>query len=478
MGTQTRHLAKSVNDTIELSHHSAGQRVILAEYFCTDDRTFLFIVRDDFDAPEVHEIEVPLLDIRRFVDEHFREERDANSLLTSTADKVLRLDEAAFQEFFGPFIAPLASRSSRGGPVANEGDVVWLVPHDVLHYLPLHALKIDGRYLIDRNPVCYTPSASVMKYCQANRRERQDPALIFADSRADDPLPLTRVQAAILERILAPNVEVYVDGAATKTVVERRLAETHGEIGVLHLACHGAFNRGDALESGIMLAPEASAPDDLADTSNIGIAQDLEEEWRLSAREIFGLEIRAALVTLSACESGVNDRRPGDELFGLTRALIYAGAPSLIVSLWRVADVSTSLLMRAFYESWTAGASKAEALQRAQVQLRALTARDAITYCEEAKELVSDPDATALRRLLDWDIAKVREAAHDYEAAMAAYAELGDQAFPGSNEYRRIMRAISRCRLALLAPLPKDYDRRVYDALFHWAPFVLVGDWR
>ena len=67
----------------------------------------------------------------------------------------------------------------------SPGDYLYLVPHDALHYLPWHALKLEDQYLIERNPVIYTPSASVLKYCQAKRKGRRDRALVFGDLHGD-----------------------------------------------------------------------------------------------------------------------------------------------------------------------------------------------------------------------------------------------------------------------------------------------------
>jgi CHAT domain-containing protein len=92
----------------------------------------------------------------------------------------------------------------------------------------------------------------------------------------------------------------------------------------------------------------------------------------LTAEEIFNLDLHADLVTLSACVTGVNENKPGDELIGLTRALIYAGPPSVIVTLWPVHSESALRLMESFYRYWmnpTPGYSKVEALQKAQLDM-------------------------------------------------------------------------------------------------------------
>jgi CHAT domain-containing protein len=91
----------------------------------------------------------------------------------------------------------------------------------------------------------------------------------------------------------------------------------------------------------------------------------------LTAREIFNLKERmnADLVTVSACQTGLSDRRPGDELVGLTRSLLYAGASSIVVSLWSVAARSTMELMEEFYTQLKEGKDKATALQQAMIKV-------------------------------------------------------------------------------------------------------------
>ncbi|MGZ3605841.1 MAG: CHAT domain-containing protein, partial [Thermodesulfobacteriota bacterium] len=97
------------------------------------------------------------------------------------------------------------------------------------------------------------------------------------------------------------------------------------------------------------------------------------DDGKLTVSEIFDMEIKANLVTLSACETALvrgetGDFPQGDDLVGLSRAFIHAGAPSVVASLWKVSDESTVELMRAFYRNIKT-MSKSEALQRAQLGL-------------------------------------------------------------------------------------------------------------
>jgi CHAT domain-containing protein len=116
---------------------------------------------------------------------------------------------------------------------------------------------------------------------------------------------------------------------------------------VLHLACHGVFRPDSPFFSSLRLA----------------------DGW-LTVRDAYSLKLRAGLVTLSACETGVNAVAPGDELIGLARGFLYAGTPSLLVSLWTVDDEATTQLMQHFYTALLAGKRPAAALREAQLTLR------------------------------------------------------------------------------------------------------------
>ena len=331
------------------------KRVVLAEYFTTEDLTLLFIVREVFEEPEVIEIPKSLKEIQQFVMDRFREEwNEEGELVKSTSDQIRDLDQKAYQAFFEPFVAPLVShsaKSDKGDLMTNEGDIIWLVPHDVLHYLPLHALKVDGQYLMERNPICYTPSASVMKYCHAKRKGRRETALVLGDSLND--LLSAREEALMVAQMF--DTTPVLGQQATKSMLTEALEQRGDEIDILHLACHGYFDPYQPLKSGIKLAQGKN-----------GEHSSHQQPWNLTAEEIFGLSMKADLVALTACESGVNERKPGDELMGLTRSLIYAGTPSVLVTLWRVSDLSTQILMKEFYTRLKAGLMKVEALRQAQ----------------------------------------------------------------------------------------------------------------
>jgi hypothetical protein len=123
---------------------------------------------------------------------------------------------------------------------------------------------------------------------------------------------------------------------------------------VLHIASHAAFNPIAPLQSGLYLA---------ADDANDGV---------LHLDEVYGLNLAATdLVVLSACQTNVGEVSPGDDVLALNRAFLFAGAPTVIASLWNVDDEATSILMTHFYGYLAEGRGKAEALRQAQIDLRA-----------------------------------------------------------------------------------------------------------
>jgi CHAT domain-containing protein len=453
-----------------------AKRVVLAEYFTTDESIYLFIVRQDFEEPEVLEIGLSPEEVRRFVLAHFHAEQGARGNQSVNAyERIQELDEDAFQTLCAPLVEPLVAASPRGNQISSRGDIIWFVPHGVLHYLPLHALRVQGGYLIDRNPVCYAPSASVMKFCHQKRRGRREKALILADSRND--LVHARGEAMAVGELFGATP--YLNEKASKSLLIEELERGRDSLDVLHFSCHGYFDNDDAMKSGIMLSPEGGSS-----AGGTG-------EWNLTAEEIFHLELKADLVTLSACESGINEQKPGDELIGLTRALIFAGTPSVIVSMWAVDDLSTSLLVQRFYQNLRpasapgAALNKAEALQEAQQFVKGMTARQVINYVSQQLAATGRHQDEALQVRLQIDRANAQALAGDLEAAITSYQEIQTQAAALNPELagqlsQPIAEALSllQFRAEEMRDPTFNYDERPFAHPYYWAPFILVGDWR
>jgi hypothetical protein len=232
------------------------------------------------------------------------------------------------------------------GPGADDlvdAERLVVVPHGGLHYLPFHALMDPmGTPLVERVDIAYTPSATVLAACYDRPSVPTGLGSRLLVGVADAATPQVTGEIEALERLFGPSV-VLAGDAATEQAFRRHAPEAD----VIHLASHAVFRQDNPLFSAIRLA----------------------DGW-LSLYDLYGLRLRASLVTLSACETGVNDVLAGDELVGLARGFFQAGAASVVVSLWAVDDASTARLMERFYTHLEAGFGPATAMRQAQTALR------------------------------------------------------------------------------------------------------------
>ena len=235
----------------------------------------------------------------------------------------------------GRLLMPLAQS------MAGKSRVV-IVPYGLLHYIPFHALFAQASE--DHiSEIVYTPSATVLlDYCRVKPSTQRRHALVF--SAGDDLRYAAREAAVVAARLPVSRP----DGAAATLAAA---LPRNPCASLLHLACHARFDPDDPLASGLALA-----------------------DGRLTMRQVLDeLHLEADLVVLSGCETGQSRLHRGDELIGLVRAFIYAGTPSVLVSLWPVDDISTGLLMETFYDHLLASRSPAVALAHAQQTLRTMS---------------------------------------------------------------------------------------------------------
>lgn len=224
-----------------------------------------------------------------------------------------------------------------------------IVPHGPLHYLPFAALSDGKEYLIDRFSIQILPSASVLSFLKERAKQDNRGALIFGNPKLDDPkydLKFAQDEALAIGKLI-PNSNVLLRSEASKT----NLQKLGSKYSIIHLAVHGVFDLDKPLNSALLLA---------ADRNNDGL---------LRAADLYNLSLSADLVTLSACETALGKVATGDDVVGFTRGFLYAGARSLISSLWQVDDEATRDLMVNFYTNLSR-MSKDEALRQAQLKAK------------------------------------------------------------------------------------------------------------
>ncbi|MCE1180785.1 MAG: CHAT domain-containing protein, partial [Rhodocyclales bacterium] len=225
-----------------------------------------------------------------------------------------------------------------------------IVPHGPLHYLPFAALQDGTQTLLASRSLRFLPSTSVQKYIRPHSQTGAGKMLIFGNpdlGNAKFDLPSAEEEAKTIAALL-PDRRILTRKQATETAFKAQARDFN----FLHIASHGQFKSDNALESRLLLAP---------DSSNDG---------SLTVNELYSSALNADLVTLSACETGLGKTLSGDDVLGLNRGFLYAGASNIVSSLWEVDDEATSQLMQAFYRQLKNGSTKQEALRQAQLQLR------------------------------------------------------------------------------------------------------------
>lgn len=223
-----------------------------------------------------------------------------------------------------------------------EAEHLIFVPHGFLHYLPFHALRDGEHFLIDDYSISYAPSASVYQLCAAKTAPPREGALVLGvpDRRAPHIEHEARRVAAAL-----PGAHLSIAAEAQEQIL-RTVGRSRRFI---HIAAHGMFRQDNPLFSSVRLGSSS-----------------------LSVFDLYDLRISCELVTLSGCGTGLNVVIGGDELIGLLRGFLYAGAEAVLVTLWDVDDESTARFMETFYQEMLRTPDKAMALRVAMRSLREL----------------------------------------------------------------------------------------------------------
>jgi CHAT domain-containing protein len=221
-----------------------------------------------------------------------------------------------------------------------EGDHLIVVPHGVLHQVPFQALWSGDSYLLDRFSISYAPSASLYSVLQGStgRLHKESLVLGIPDQLAPE---ISNEVAVVAENL--PGARVFLGEDAT---VER-LQSLGSQSQIVHIATHGTFRQDNPMFSSIQLGGS-----------------------RLTLLDLYDLKLEAELVVLSGCSTGLHRVETGDELMGLTRGLLYAGARSVLVTLWDVGDKSTLAFMKSFYRLLQSKRNRAQALASAMKELR------------------------------------------------------------------------------------------------------------
>lgn len=285
----------------------------------------------------------------------------------------LRETEPLASELYQVLVEPVWNEVARSRRVV-------ICPDGPLWTLPFGALVRQGRPLIEWKPIHLTSSATVYAQLQTRREMAGPPATtrlvafgdaVYPDHVDVDParpqslalqeqlrrgrslaaLPGTRREVEEIVALFGKGGRSFLGPEATEENVA-----TARDAQYVHFACHGLLNERFPLDSSLAL----TIPKNLAEGQENGLLQ----AWEILER----VRLRADLVTLSACESGLGVDMGGEGLLGLVQAFQVAGARSVVASLWGVPDRSTARFMKRFYQLLEAGQPKDEALRAVQLE--------------------------------------------------------------------------------------------------------------
>src|SRR5262249_49025870 len=192
---------------------------------------------------------------------------------------------------------------------------IVIVPHGSLHSLPFHAFYDGSRHLIDQFEITYAPSASVLHYCIEKPEVTGHPPLIVGVPDAN--APMVEVEVSALRQIF-PEADVLAGEAANRGA----FSQAAQQASFVHVATHATFRQDNPMFSSFKLA-----------------------DGYVTALDLFSMNCQTNMVALSGCQSGLAEVSGSDDLLGLVRGFLYAGARSLLLSLWSVNDESTATLM-------------------------------------------------------------------------------------------------------------------------------------
>lgn len=374
----------------------SGQAMVA--YYNGDSALFAFVIRDQslemFPLSAQAPLETWVSELRNSTYGYFLSDR------RNEADYVERARQYALnaQRLYDVLWRPFA------GSLPKD---VLIIPDGVLGYLPFDVLLKEAPagaatsfkthpYLLFQHRLGYCYSATLWREMRRNATPNRQfaafapsfpqiarPQQPLATRGALDTLYHNKAEIESIATVLKTD-GVFAGPAAVKSVFLQKCSHA----GVLHIASHGIAN--DTASGYSFIA--FSSSNTVSDSS------------RLYARELYNLRLNAAMVVLSACETGIGELKKGEGVVSLARAFAYAGAQSVISTLWSVNDASTTAVMENMYKELRAGAGKSEALQRAKISFIESRNDDlaAHPYYWSAYVAIGDMQPLYPRRRLYW----------------------------------------------------------------------------
>ncbi len=321
--------------SLEKAQAISAPGTAILEYSITENRLLVFLISSEQVLAESYTLNNEE-DAPQNITGQVQAFKDA--ILSNAAPSILEKHSAPlYDHLLAPFEETLSS--------VNK---LIIVPDGPLAYLPYEALRIDGRYLIERFNIKYVPSLTTLPLIRTPGATHHKELLAVAGSDFTAYSGNNPVRRRAYSSL--PSTLIEVDSVASHfsdvlTLKHRQVSEEalkkllNAKFRYIHLATHGYIDEDYPGQSGLAL----SSSQDLSASSA--------EDGLLKSFEIYRLNLDTEMVVLSACNTGMGKVVGGEGILGLQRAFFYAGSSSVVVSLWNVYDRSTAFLMNEFYKA-------------------------------------------------------------------------------------------------------------------------------
>ncbi len=320
----------SVFDVGELQRQ-LGEKKILVDFVKFGENFSAFIVSEsEISFVENIAAESEILECLEGLHFQFGALRFGTRHLKKFLPELKRRAEHYLGQLYEKLVKPLEDHLAATGLI--------IVPSGALHYVPFHALFRKGKYLIEDFEITYSPGASVWQKLEAKPAKEFRSALLFGF--ADEQIPLVDKEIESLRPIFGSS-KAFSGNAASFA----NFNSNAPDFDIVHIACHGQFRPENPMFSSLHLS-----------------------DGYITVRDLCLRKFSAGLVTLSACETGLNKIFAGDEILGLARGFLSAGASSLVLSLWTVNDEAAAALMKDFYLELQRGKTVSASLRKAQTE--------------------------------------------------------------------------------------------------------------
>jgi CHAT domain-containing protein len=389
---QDRYLPIGSGFQFEPFRSTLSDRTAIVEFYITADKLLVFIITKHTQQPIV--LSPDLINLKKLANW-------ANSYLKAYSNQKSHWQRRLTTRLY--LLAKILHIDEIIQQIPIECDKLILIPHRYLHLLPLHALPLaEDSSLFDRFPrgVSYAPSCQLLQLAQT--RQRPEFTHLFAVQNPTGDLSYTDIEVETIQSYFNTNNLLKQELATKEAINDTSLTAVH----CAHFSCHGYFNGSEPRKSALILAnaelnsaPTQPDAESYLSLENGGV---LDLNKCLTLDSIFTLNLeQCRLVTLSACETGLIDfHNTSDEYIGLPSGFLYAGASSVVSSLWTVNDLSTAFLMICFYQNLQKGLTVGLALNQAQLWLKDLTKGALEAWIEENQLQLKPAIRMNLRRRL------------------------------------------------------------------------------